>query len=53
MTGHILMIFLTLHEVRSNYALTRIRGRTITYLLLRLKTAVVLAFSLTIHKEHR
>ena len=53
MSKHILMIFPTLHEVRSNYALTRVCGRTITCLLLRLRIAVVLAFSLTTHREHR
>jgi len=52
-TKHILMIFPTLHEVRSDYALTRVCGRTITCLLLRLRIAVVLAFSLTTHEEHR
>ena len=46
-------IFPTLYEVRSNYALTRVCRRTITCLLLRLRTAVVLAFSLTTHEEHR
>ena len=40
MSKHILMIFPTLHEVRSNYALTRVCGRTITYLLLRPRIAV-------------
>jgi len=37
-------IFPTLYEVRSNYALTWVCRRTITCLLLRLRTAVVLAF---------
>jgi len=53
MTEHILMIFPTLHEVRSDYALTLVCGRTITCMLLRIQTAIGLAFSLTIHKEHR
>jgi len=47
------MIFPTLHEVRSDYALTRVCGRTITVMMLRLRTAVVSAFSLTILEEHR
>ena len=38
MSKHILMIFPTLHEVRSNYALTRVCGRPITCLRLRLFT---------------
>jgi len=33
-TKHILMIFLTLHDVRSDYALTRVCGRTITCITL-------------------
>jgi len=45
MTKH----FPTLHVVRSNYALTRVCGRRINCLLLRLRIAVVLAFSLTTH----
>ena len=53
MSKHILMIFPTLHEVRSNYALPRVCGRMITCLLLRPRIAVVLAFSLTTHEEHR
>jgi len=53
MTKHILMIFPTLHEVRSDYALTWVCGRMISCMLLRLQTTVVLAFSLTTHKEHR
>jgi len=36
MTKHILMIFSTLHEVRSDYALTWVCGRTIICKLLRL-----------------
>jgi len=52
MTEHILMILLTLHEVRSDYALTWVCGRTITGMLLRLRTAMVLAFSLTTLEEH-
>jgi len=47
MTEHILMTCPKLYEVRSDYALTRVCGRTITVMLLRLRTAVVLAFSLT------
>jgi len=47
MTEHILIIFLSLHEVQSDYALTWVCGRTITVMLLHLRTAVVLAFSLT------
>jgi len=55
MTEHIFksMIFPTLHEVRSNYALTQVCGRTITCMVLHFRTAVVLAFSLTTHEEHR
>jgi len=53
MSKHRLMIFPTLHEVRSNYALTRVCGRTISCLMLRLGIAVVLAFSLTTHEEYR
>jgi len=53
MTEHMLMIFLTLHAVCSDYALTRVYGRTITGMLLRLRTAIVSAFSLTTVKEHR
>jgi len=45
MTEHILMIFPILHELRSDYALTLVCGRTITGMLLRLRTAMVSAFS--------
>jgi len=53
MTKQILIIFPTLHEVRSDYALIRVCGRTITVMLLHLQTALVSAFSLTTLKEHR
>jgi len=53
MTEHVLMIFPALHEVHSDYAWTRVRERTITCMLLRLRTAMLLAFSLTTHEEHR
>jgi len=46
MNEHILMIFSTLHEVCRDYALTRVCGRTITVMLLRLQTAVVSTFNL-------
>ena len=47
------MIFPTLHEVRSDYALTRVCGRTIAVMLLRLRIAVVSVFFLTTLEEHR
>jgi len=49
--SNILMIFPTLHEVRSDYALTRVCGRTIAVMLLRLRTVIVSAFSLTTLEE--
>jgi len=52
-TEHILMIFLTLHEVRSDYVLIQVCGRTITVMLLRLQTAIVSSFSPTTLEEHR
>jgi len=53
MTEHIVMIFPTLHEVCSDYVLTRVVRRTIAGMLLRLRTAIVSAFSLTTLEEHR
>ena len=52
MTKHILMIFATLHEVRSDYALIWVCGRTIAVMLLRLRTGIVLVFPLTTLEEH-
>ena len=53
MTEHILMIFPTLIEVRSDYVLTRVCGWTITCMLLHLRIALVLAFSLLNQEEYR
>ena len=41
MTEHILMIFPALHEVRSDFALTWVSGRTTAFILLRLRTTIV------------
>jgi len=53
MTEHIVMIFPTLHEVRSDYALSWIFRKTIAGMLLCLRTAIVSAFSLTTLEENR
>jgi hypothetical protein len=53
MNEHILMIFPTLIEVRSDYALTQVCGRTLAVMLLCLRTAIVSAFSLTTLEEYK